>query len=179
MHTFYAVFSIFSQTTYHYYQTAYLHTCSFYIYSIWYPFDTFQVMQTKLKYLLLLSRVSRLSLFSRSLLLSFLSFLLSLLSSEVSRITGGWFLFVLNSRGESFIPGSGIGGGSGGNPWLASSMKLCGPGIPSGPIGPMPANCTSSKSCVSMRNVGCSLRESRYRGNNDWKWINDTHPWAA
>lgn len=96
-------------------------------------------------HLLLLSRASRLSLFSRSLLLSFLSLLLSLLSSDVSRTTGGWFLFVLNSRGESFMPGSGMGGGgSDGKPWPANSIKLCGPAIgPSGPIGPMPAKCAS------------------------------------
>lgn len=111
-------------------------------------------------HLLLLSRASRLSLFSRSLLLSFLSLLLSLLSSDVSRTIGGWFLFVLNSRGESFMPGSGMGGGgSGGKPWPANSIKLCGPAIgPSGPIGPMPAKCVSWA-----RKTGTSGRRARDR----------------
>lgn len=48
------------------------------------------------------------------------------------------------------MPGSGMGGGgSGGKPWPANSIKLCGPAMgPSGPIGPMPAN---SANCTSVR----------------------------
>lgn len=58
------------------------------------------------------------------------------------------------------MPGSGMGGGgSGGKPWPASSIKLCGPAMgPSGPIGPMPANNCISAMRKRRRDVGIRNR---------------------